>query len=55
MFLLKNLIGAVVVAVALAAIGVTAVIAALNPTAGEVAANTPDTNPEVPPAIYGQR
>ncbi|WP_229074221.1 hypothetical protein [Actinoplanes sp. DH11] len=55
MFLFKNLVAAAVAAVVLAAIGVTAVVAALNPSAGEVAANTPEINPAVPPGFYGSR
>jgi hypothetical protein len=43
-----------VVAAVLAAVGVTAVMAALNPSASEVA-QTSETDPLTPPEFYGQR
>ncbi|GIE75152.1 hypothetical protein Aph02nite_11020 [Actinoplanes philippinensis] len=48
------LISAVLAAV-LAAIGVTAVMAALNPTATEVAGSVTGNDPLVPPEFYGTR
>lgn len=44
-----------VIAAVLAAIGVTAVMAALNPSASEIAQNTADDDPLIPPDFYGQR
>ncbi|HWS32982.1 MAG TPA: hypothetical protein VN408_09595 [Actinoplanes sp.] len=44
-----------VIAAVLAAIGVTAVMAALNPSATEIAQNLSDNDPLTPPDFYGQR
>ncbi|GAA1637957.1 hypothetical protein [Actinoplanes couchii] len=44
-----------VIAAALAIVGITAVMSALNPSAAEVAQNSTGDDPLAPPAIYGQR
>ena len=51
----KTLIVSTIVAAALAVIGVTAVLAALNPSATEVASNMSGNDPLVPPDFYGTR
>jgi hypothetical protein len=51
----KTLIVSTVVAAALAVIGVTALLAAINPSASEVASNMADNDPMVPPDFYGTR
>jgi len=44
-----------VVAAVLAAVGVAAVMSALNPSAGEVASNSTGSDPLTPPGFYGSR
>lgn len=51
----RLLLVSAVLAVALAAVGVTAVMSALNPTAGEVASGSAGSDPLIPPAFYGSR
>ncbi|BBH67448.1 hypothetical protein ACTI_41330 [Actinoplanes sp. OR16] len=50
--MLVNLLVATVAAIVLAVVGVTAVVAAVNPSASEVASNT---DPLAPPDFYGIR
>ena len=52
---LRTLVLSAVVAIVLAVIGVTAVLAAVNPSATEVAGNMSGTDPNVPPDFYGTR
>ncbi|MEV6302349.1 hypothetical protein AB0M02_23240 [Actinoplanes sp. NPDC051861] len=52
---MKILLLSAIVAVALAVIGVTTVLAAVNPSASEVASNMSDNDPLVPPDFYGAR
>ncbi|MFC7528490.1 hypothetical protein [Actinoplanes sp. GCM10030250] len=52
---LRTLVLSSVVAIVLAIIGVTAVMAAVNPSASEVASNTSGDDPNVPPDFYGTR
>ena len=55
MIAMKALVVSAIVAIVLAVIGVTAMLAALNPSASEVASNMSDTDPMVPPDFYGTR
>ncbi|MEU4423169.1 hypothetical protein AB0F81_21300 [Actinoplanes sp. NPDC024001] len=55
MLLVKSLVVSAIVAIVLAVIGVTAMMAALNPSATEVASNTSNGDPAVPPDFYGTR
>ena len=52
---IKVMLLSAVLATALAAVGVTAVMTALNPTASEVAQNSSGNDPMLPPEFYGQR
>ncbi|WP_328478068.1 hypothetical protein OHA21_26175 [Actinoplanes sp. NBC_00393] len=54
MLLVKSLVVGAAIAVVLAVIGVTAMMAALNPSAAEVA-STSNEDPAVPPDFYGTR
>jgi hypothetical protein len=51
----KFLLLSAVIAAVLAAIGVTSVMAALNPSATEIAQNASNTDPLTPPDFYGSR
>jgi hypothetical protein len=51
----RYLLLSAVLAAVLAAIGVTAVMAALNPSATEVASKVSDNDPLTPPEFYGTR
>jgi hypothetical protein len=51
----KFMLLSAVLAAVLAAVGVTAVMAALNPSASEVAQNLSGDDPLLPPEFYGQR
>ncbi|MDI6097397.1 hypothetical protein QLQ12_02120 [Actinoplanes sp. NEAU-A12] len=51
----KFLLLSAVVAAVLAAIGVTTMMAALNPSATEIAQNAANNDPLIPPDFYGSR
>jgi integral membrane sensor domain MASE1 len=51
----KFLLLSAVVAAVLAAIGVTSVMAMLNPSATEIAQSTSNNDPLTPPEFYGRR
>lgn len=51
----KFLLLSAVLAAVLAAIGVTSIMAALNPSATEIAQNAGNNDPLTPPEFYGTR